>query len=78
MRLGCAAAKFFCLAYINTLAKSASTLAVAGCPWQNRATELPTDHTSPMILTKCAVCATELGLSLGKEMRPLQYTLLRA
>ena len=31
-----------------------------------------------MILTQCAVCATDLGLNLGQEMWPLQHTLLRA
>ena len=31
-----------------------------------------------MILTQCAVCATELGLVIGQEMRPLQHTLLWA
>ena len=38
----------------------------------------PSDLTiDKMILTQCAVCATELGLIIGQEMRPLQHALLR-
>ena len=58
----------------GTYTASCVIMSIAGRFWHLRAAPERFVHIK-MILTQCAVCATELGLTLS-EMRPLQYTLL--